>query len=402
MTYGVIRVTSIVLAVAVFSGMSDLVARAAEVPAFETRVIDPHVGDVCYAVTLADVNGDSRLDIVAVTENAVVWYAAPEWRKQTIIENATVRDNVCIAPLDIDRDGRIDFALGAGWTKVGTLQWLSRGDSLDEEWHVHMIGEEPWTHRMRFADVLGTGRPQLVVSPLNRTVGDGVRLTAFAIPEQPGSQRWPRTVLDHSLNRMHNHWHIPARGDHPEGTLTASQEGLHRILVQDGGEVVKTKLHSGTQAESAAQSGAGEIKTGALASGRQFITTIEPMHGTSVVVYLMSEEGLQGEVAERHVIEETLGRGHALWPADVDRDGSDELVVGHSDPASGSITGPGVYIYDATDASGTTWAKHVIDDGGIATEDLICADVTGDGLIDIVAGGRATHNIKLYVNQGRP
>ncbi len=42
--------------------------------------------------------------------------------------------------------------------------------------------------------------------------------------------------------------------------------------------------------------------------------------------------------------------------------------------------------------------KHVIDSGGMATEDLIVEDLTGDGRPDIVAGGRATHNLKLYVN----
>ena len=36
--------------------------------------------------------------------------------------------------------------------------------------------------------------------------------------------------------------------------------------------------------------------------------------------------------------------------------------------------------------------------GEMATEDLVVADLTGDSRPDIVAGGRATHNVKLYVN----
>jgi hypothetical protein len=46
--------------------------QAADPPRFEPREIDPHVGDVCYAVTLADVDGDGKSDIVAVSENRVV------------------------------------------------------------------------------------------------------------------------------------------------------------------------------------------------------------------------------------------------------------------------------------------------------------------------------------------
>jgi hypothetical protein len=35
----------------------------------------------------------------------------------------------------------------------------------------------------------------------------------------------------------------------------------------------------------------------------------------------------------------------------------------------------------------------------MATEDLTVADLTGDGRPDILAGGRATGNVRLYVNQ---
>ena len=36
-----------------------------------SQEIDHHVGNVCYAVTVADVNGDGKLDVVAVTEDSV-------------------------------------------------------------------------------------------------------------------------------------------------------------------------------------------------------------------------------------------------------------------------------------------------------------------------------------------
>jgi len=94
------------------------------------------------------------------------------------------------------------------------------------------------------------------------------------------------------------------------------------------------------------------------------------------------------------VVDEGFRRGHALWTADMDGDGSDEIVFGHSDTPEV----PGVNIYRGLDESGEKWEKHVIDAGGMATEDLVVADFTGDGRPDIVAGGRATHNVKLYVN----
>ncbi|MGH7199186.1 MAG: FG-GAP repeat domain-containing protein, partial [Planctomycetaceae bacterium] len=247
----VARLTALTLAVL----LPSLAALAGEFPAFKPVVIDPHAGEIVYAVTLADVDGDGKQDIVAVTENRVLWYRNPDWKQHIIIENQTERDNVCIAPHDIDGDGKIDFALGAGWTKIGTIQWLTRGESLEEDWTVHPIGQIPWTHRMRWADVLGTGTPQLIVSPLNKTEGDGVKLTAFAIPEDPKADPWPQTVLDDSLNRLHNHWHLDINRDGTSETLTASEEGIHVIF----------KRNSTFQKRQVPDSkGAGEVKAGRL------------------------------------------------------------------------------------------------------------------------------------------
>jgi hypothetical protein len=61
----------------------------------------------------------------------------------------------------------------------------------------------------------------------------------------------------------------------------------------------------------------------------------------------------------------------------------------------------GVRIYKATDGKGAKWARHVLDDGGVAVEDLACADLDGDGKVDIIAVGRQTGNCRIYWNQGK-
>ena len=373
----------------------------AGVPKFEAQVIDPNIGNVCYAVTTADVNGDGKLDIVAVSENRVQWYEAPSWTKHIILEDQLEPEHVCIAATDVDQDGKIDFAIGAGWIKAnsGTIQWITRGAKPEDKWSVHFIGKEKTTHRMSFSDVLGTGRPQLVVSPLTRSAdgATGVRLLAFEIPKQPKTDRWMPTVLDATVNRMHAHTHADWDGDGKGDTIVSGEEGVF-VVQRKGDAFARTLLGTGASGDKPELRGAGEVKLGRLKGSRRFIATVEPMHGTSVAVYIANSEG--SLPMKRIVIEETLKQGHAVWAADLDGDGSDEVVVGHREPGTGSVKGPGLYAYSSDDEAGTKWTKHVIDDGGVAVEDAFAADLNGDGRPDLVAGGRATHNVKLYINAG--
>src|SRR5262249_6340135 len=143
-------------------GLVYLVASSASAADVNFRIQEIETGlGVGYAVSLTDVNGDGKLDIVVVDTNRVLSYENPSWQRQTLIENQTKTDNVCFAPHDIDGDGKLDFALGADWgppnTLRGTLQWLTRGASPADKWTVHAIGDDPSIHRIRWVDLNADG-----------------------------------------------------------------------------------------------------------------------------------------------------------------------------------------------------------------------------------------------------
>jgi hypothetical protein len=369
---------------------------------------------VGYAVLLVDLNGDGKKDIVVADTTRVVWYENPTWKPRTILQGQTKPDNVCIAAYDIDGDGQLDLALGADWkpsnTKDGgTLQWLRRGKTLEEPWTLYPIGNEPTLHRIRFVDLDGSGNAKLVVAPLmgrqstaakNWVDGMPVRLLAYSIPKDPTRDRWVPEVVDESLHVMHNFFPIESASGKGMDLLIASYEGVNLLTHDVSGKWARRQLGEGNQANPKSNRGASEVKQGKLKNGRRFIATIEPWHGNQVVVYTPPADSANG-FWQRHVVDEHLKWGHAVWCADLDGDGDDELVIGVRDDLSNrSQERRGVRIYKALDGSAGQWGRHIIEDGGVAVEDLAAADLDGDGRIDIVAVGRQTHNIRIYWNEG--
>ena len=347
---------------------------------------------VGYAVATGDVDGDGRTDVVAINGTDLVWFGAPKFEKRVMLTGATPRDNVCIALQDIDRDGRLDVALGASWQPTntmsgGTLHWVRQnGTGADAKWELFPIGEEPTLHRIRWADVDGDRRAELVVTPLHGRgtkgpdwQGQGARVLVFRPPANPQRDAWPVEVADDSLHILHNFLSTNYDADAQEELLTASREGVNLLKRGAKGTWARTLIGEGSP---------GEIKLGRV-GGRRLLATVEPWHGKSVVVYA---EG-PGTWA-RTVIESDIAGGHALGWADFDGDGSDDLAVGWRDGK------PGLAVY-TVDREGALRNKTMIDEGGMATEDLAIADLNADKKPDIIASGRATHNVKIYWNETR-
>jgi hypothetical protein len=417
-------VTTVTFALLVAVGSSGTVSsanRSLQFPHFRMQEIDRSL-KVGYAVLLVDLNDDGRKDIVVVDTTRVVWFENPSWKMRTIIEGQTKPDNVCIAAYDIDGDGQLDLALGADWRPFntkdgGTLQWLKRGKTIDDPWTLYPIDTEPTVHRIRFADLDGDGRARLIVAPLmgrnstkEKNWGDApVRLLSYKIPPDPTRDRWVPDVIDRSLHVVHN---FEATSFSERGRIdliTASYDGVHLFTRSMMDTWSRKQLSVGNQEKPRSNRGASEVKVGRFKNGRQFIATIEPWHGNQVVVYtppdplspppLASGEGGERWLWKRNVIDDQLKWGHAVWCADLDGDGGDEIIVGVRDAFSDRVR-YGVNIYKANNETGTIWQKHMLDNGGVAVEDLACADLDGDGRIDIVAVGRATGNVRIYWNEG--
>jgi hypothetical protein len=375
---------------------------AADRATFRAEDIDTKI-EIGYGLAIADVNGDKKPDILLADKKQIVWYEAPNWTKHVIAENLTTLDNVCIAAQDIDGDGKAEVAAGAGWNpgdtiNSGALFYLIPPADRTQKWESVALHHEPTIHRIKW--VKGAdGKYGLVSIPLHgrgnkNGEGAGVKHEFYHVPKDVKSE-WPRTLIDEDMHMTHN-FDVLKPGSFGAGSIViAGKEGI-AAYTSDGDKWVVAEGSRIASAGDQGFSGAGEVRLGHI-NRAPFYAAIEPMHGTNVVKYSASPS--DGKWI-RTVLDSSLVEGHALQCADFLGRGSDQFVVGWRGklgaPAGSSSTGVKLFI---PDKDGKNWTQQIIDDKGMACEDLAVADLNGDGKPDIIAAGRATKNVKIYWNE---
>lgn len=384
-------------------------------PVFQRHLIDRLPGG--YQVAVADVNRDGRPDVIALATDTsrVEWYENPTWARHTL---ATVDRPIDLACRDLDGDQTPEIAVAAGFyfseSNRGGELWLlkSKGDPR-QTWNAQPIGRDPVTHRLRWADLRGDGRPVLVHAPIFGPGSQGAaapkpaHLWALVPPKESRSQTWPVWKIDQTLTVLHGLWVGDLDGDGRDDILTASFEGIYRFHWEPGppnpdkaaadrpGRWAKTCIAAGAPPVGnapGASRGSSEVCVGRWGPNRLWIAAIEPWHGNQVVVYT---PGPQAQPWQRRTLDTTLDEGHALAAADFDGDGHDELVAGWRGGQRG------LRFYDPADPEFHQFRATDLD-RAIAVEGLAVADLNADSRLDLVAIAGRTRELVWYENRTTP
>ena len=347
-----------------------------------------------YHLTAIDMNHDGHLDIIALASGMpdLLWFENPgpkggDWVRHVIVSGQKRMINC--AAWDVDGDGIPEIVLATEFANeaknsIGIMSVLHHQGDPREPWSITEIDRLTTSHRLRFADIDGSGKKVLINAPLTGAKAEApeYRDAAPLVFYRPGE--WKRQMIG-ELNQgvQHGIYIFDWDGDGRDEILTASFSGLHYYKLTKAGKWDRTEIAKGDPG-AWPKSGSSDVAVGKLGKER-FMTAIEPWHGNQVAVYTLEKK----EWA-RKVIDDALVDGHTIVTGDFDGDGSDEIVAGFRGK------GRSVFLYRHDKGE---WKKTVLDDGGLGAAACTVADFNEDGKLDIACIGSATTNLKWYENR---
>ncbi len=256
-----------------------------------------------YQVEVADVNGDKRPDVIAVGGSTCAWYENPTWKKRIVSTGKQTPGIISSATADLDGDGKAEIAIAYEFAMntpaTGKLLVARQGAGPDDPWKLEPIADVPSIHRLRWGDVDGDKRLDLVVAPIfgrdarPPDYASPARLEVFLTKGNAGREDWTwywrgESSGDPCHRGDRRRWRRHLR--HPDGLQCRRgpvPRQVERVVVDD------PRAYPAT----APQCGSSEVHLGRLADGRRFLATIEPWHGSEVVVCTSARHA--GSVAVR-------------------------------------------------------------------------------------------------------
>lgn len=336
-----------------------------------------------YHLSIADLNHDGKPDIIALAQGGpdLVWYENPSWERHVLASGLPRMINC--APGDPGPDGipeivvAWEFANDAS-KSLGKVGVLTHDGDPRQPWKLRQIDQIPTAHRIRWADIDGSGKKVVLNAVLTgpkaappKYEGDHAPLIMY----RPGE--WKPELID-NVNEGVQHGILVTRwnrGDKKDSILTASFSGI---------DLYQYANKAWTRSE-IAKGNSSDVALGYLGNSK-FLAAIEPWHGNQVAIYTPKGAGW-----ERKLIDDSLVDGHTIIVADFDGDGRDEVIAGFRQGAKS------VYLYRADGAG--NWTKQVLDQGGMPGAACAAADLNNDGALDVVCIGGAS--LKWYENRNR-
>jgi FG-GAP-like repeat len=352
---------------------------------------------------VGDLDRDGRLDIVS----GAYWFAGPDYVPRAFRPGHTAKEYMSensVHVLDVDADGWPDILAG-GWNEDGIYWYRNPGRSAadrGEPWRMH----EPWQAKLlartrgrmeMFAlhDFDADGKPELFSACYRKEEP----LEVFRFGKSASGDPELRPFVLGTEGGGHGFAFGDVNGDGREDVLT--EVGWYERPAGDPWADPwrfrpETALpHPSCPFVVKDLNGDGRLD---IVFGRG--------HDYGLFWWEQQAPRPDGTTAwKKHVIDESWSQAHALALADLDGDGSEELVAGkciwaHEGGDPGAAEPPAVYYYK-WHASRIAFTRHVIaapGEGVALGRQYPVVDLDGDGRKDLVAPSEL--GLFVFMNQG--
>lgn len=356
-----------------------------------------------WSVEALDVNGDDRLDLIAMGETTVFALLAPDWEVRTLADTVEPKLLYCVR-LDADGDGDLDLALGryrVPWITYRealaegkaakrpqgsdfSVAWIENTRSVDAAWPLHVIDRElNGIHGLCTGDFDDDGIPDLMAGSI---MG----------PAFPRSLSWFKNPGATEQTFIRSIITRDGAGGRPHYLDFADLDGDGRgdLLVGESGDGTFSWWEPSQSADGewtrhiiAEKPGATNIRVADVNGDGQLDLVASCGHGRGVFWFESSSW-------KEHVIDGELRDPHALTVGDFDADGRTDVAV--------ASFGAEIVRWYLNGESGT-FTPFDIDTGNQQQAyDLKTSDLDQDGRPDLILAGRESRNVVWYRNTPTP
>ena len=347
-----------------------------------------HLWDEFYteAATVADVNKDGRMDIIAGAR----WFEAPDWKAHDIWKHKKFdytkgySDSFLNFAIDVNEDGWMDFICFDFPGKE--VYWFENPKGGNVLWKRYLIDSIASNESPMAVDINSDGKTDLVFGN-----------------EKLGQMAWFSTVVKNNKVTWQRHpvSEVNAKGvgmfSHGLGWGDINGDGIKDVMIRGGWweapRDMKTfpwTFHEADLGESCAQMLTYDFD----GDGDNDVLT-SSAHDYGVWWHEQMRDNKGQITFKTHAIDTTFSEAHSIVLADVNGDGLPDFITGkrffsHQGKGPGGLEPAVLYWFELLKDGNNkpVWKRHLIDDNSGVGIQFVTEDMNKDGKPDIVIANK--------------